>query len=205
MSETHLIEYEITEEQAAAAADAVLESIQARPGAQLARSHIIRTTLYTLLAIVLLAVLTWLGPPPGLWFAPFLLCGLSVVLLLILGLGTVLGASGPWQRRRLDAAMREAFRGLESPHVRWTVTDEQLVVESGGEVHAFGWDEVKDVFLTGTFWLLAIENSPTMLLLADRIPDATARFLLTQARAAGATIRVAGRPSPEPANPAPTA
>jgi hypothetical protein len=197
MPETHVIEYEISEEQAAAAADAVLEAVSARPGAQMARSHLLRTALQTGLAIALLGAVAWVGPPPWLWFAPFLMCGLSVVLVLLLGLRSLVGGSGPWQRRRLDAALREAFRRLESPHVRWTVTDEELVVESGRDVREFRWDEVKDLFLTGTFWIMTMQDAPTMLLLADRIPDRTARFLLTRARDAGATIRVAGRPSPE--------
>ena len=38
------------------------------------------------------------------------------------------------------APLREAFRRLESPRVRWTVTDEQLVVESGPDVRDFRWN-----------------------------------------------------------------
>lgn len=198
MPETYVIEYEITEDQAAAAADAVLEAVNARAGSKVARAHLFWSGLHTLLAIGLLGAMVWLGPPPWLWFAPFLMCGLSVVLVLVVGLGALLGAVGPWQRRQLDAALREAFRRLESPHVRWTVTDEDLVVESGRDVREFGWADVKDVFLTGTFWILALDRGPQMLLLADRISDATARFLLTRARDAGATIRVAGKTNLQP-------
>jgi hypothetical protein len=81
------------------------------------------------------------------------------------------------------------------------VTEEQLTVESGRDVREFPWVDVKDLFLTGTFWIMQIRNAPTMLLLAERIPDATARFLLTRARDVGATIRVAGGKSYGPDEP----
>jgi uncharacterized membrane protein YfcA len=190
VSETHVIEYEITEEQAAAAVDAVVGSLAARPGQMRLREIILRSVGYGIVAAAGIAL-------SAVWDLPWWMFILPVLMLALIAfvLVTTRLTAPSRQRRQLNAALREAFRRLESPHVRWTVTDEELVVESGRDAREFGWDEVKEVFLTGTFWLLTVENGPMMLLLADRIPDATARFLLTRARRAGATIRVAGLPN----------
>jgi hypothetical protein len=195
MPETHVIEYEITEEQAAAAADAVLGSLAIRLGQARLRGLVVQSVLYAIISAVLVAFGVHAGQPWWFFVAPILMVG---VVALLLGLAAVLSAVGPWQRRRLDAALRGAFARLESPRIRWTVTEDQLAVQSGRDVREFGWEDVKDVYLTGTFWIMTLADGPNMLLLADRIPDATARFLLTRARDAGATIRVAGRPSPTP-------
>jgi hypothetical protein len=190
MPETHVIEYEITEEQAAAAADAVLDSLAVRPGRAKLRSLVIQSALYAVMAVATVAFGFHANQPWWFFVAPLLMVG---IVALLLGLTAVLSAIGPWQRRRLDAALRDAFARLESPRIRWTVTDDHVAVQSGRDVREFDWEDVKDVYLTGTFWIITLEDGPNMLLLADRIPDGTARFLLTRARDAGATIRVAAR------------
>ena len=188
MPETHVVEYQLTEDQAAAAADAVLDSLAPGPGEMRLRGIVLRSVGYGVLAAVGIAVGVVWGLPWWLFIGPALILALVVFVL----------ASTWWtatvlKRPRLDAAIREAFRRLESPRIRWTVTDDRLTVESGQDVREFRWADMTDVFLTGTFWILKIRNAPTMLLLADRIPDAAARFLLTRARDVGATIRVAGK------------
>jgi hypothetical protein len=189
MAETHVIEYEITEDQAAAAATAVLEATSPAPGTVQPRSIALKALLYSALAMGAVGLGLWMNQPWWFFVPAVLMLGVSVLVAGILGLHS---ASAPRYRRHLDAALREAFRRLESPHIRWTVTGETLVVESGRDRREFSWTDVKDLFLTGTFWILKVENAPTMLLLADRIPDRTARFLLLRAREVGATIRVAG-------------
>jgi hypothetical protein len=195
MPEAHVIEYEITEEQAAAAAAAVLDSLAPRTARVRLRGLVAQSVLYAVGAAVMIAAGIQTGQPWWFFVAPALMFGLVA---LLLGLTWLLSAVGPWQRRRLDAALRDAFARLESPRIRWTITEDVLAVRSGRDVREFGWADVKDVFLTGTFWIIALEKGPNMLLLADRIPDATARFLLTRARDVGATIRVAGRPNVRP-------
>jgi hypothetical protein len=132
----------------------------------------------------------WLNLPWWFFVLPCLMLGLLFIVIAIFAL---VSAAGPWQRRQVNAALREAFRRLESPHIRWTISGDLMTVESGRDVREIEWEDVKDVFLTGSFWIITLDNGPNMLLLADRIPDATARFLLTRARDVGATIRVAGR------------
>jgi hypothetical protein len=198
MPETHVIEYQLTEDQASAAADAVLESTSVPGGATQLRSLVVKSAVYSGIAVAVMALGAWMNQPWWFFVPGALMLGVSV---LLLGISGLLSAFGPWHRRQLDTALREAFRRLQSPRIRWTVTDERLTVESGPDVREFGWRDVTDVFLTGTFWILKIRNAPTMLLLADRIPDAAARFLLTRARDVGATIRVAGRPPGRPDDP----
>ncbi|HKB04282.1 MAG TPA: hypothetical protein VKD90_18805 [Gemmataceae bacterium] len=191
MFETHVIEYEITEEQASAAAEALLDSIGARTGLARQRYLLVQTALYSAFAIGFVALGFWLNQPWWFFVLPCLMLGLLFIVVAIFAL---VAAAGPWQRRQVDAALREAFRRLESPHIRWTITGDRMTVESGRDVREIEWEDVKDVFLTGSFWIITLEDGPNMLLLADRIPNSTARFLLTRARDVGATIRVAGRP-----------
>ena len=88
------------------------------------------------------------------------------------------------------------MRRLDSPHVRWTLTAERLTVQAGRDVRDIRWEDVKAVGLTGTFWVLTVQGSPHMLFPGDRLPEDAARFLLRQARGAGAAIRVAGGAGP---------
>jgi hypothetical protein len=202
MPERHVIEYEITDEHASAAAEAVAESMTVPAAAGKLRSLVLQSILYSVLAAAAIAFGIWRNQPWWFFVPAVLMLGVAVLLLAI---GGLLAATGPWHQKQLDVALREAFRRLESPHIRWTLTDELLTVESAGKTREFRWADVKDLFLTGTFWIMKIQNAPNMLLLADRIPDATARFLLLRARDAGATIRVAGGKvfPPEPGDPPP--
>jgi hypothetical protein len=95
------------------------------------------------------------------------------------------------QRKRLGEALREAIRGLDSVRVRWTITAETLTIQSGKDVREIRWADVTELSLTGTFWLLTVARSPTMLLAGNRLPESTARFVLACAQRAGTRIRVA--------------
>ena len=191
MSESYVIEYEITEESAEAAADAILALHGG--GEPLGRMRPILVQFGLLgLFVMLLAVLGVLMGQPWWFFVVVTL--LLVIVGLIFGLSFLVVLVTPRQQQWARDALGEAFRRLESPHVRWTLTRELLTVQAGRDVREMRWQDVKEVGLTGTFWVLAVNGSPHMLFPGDRLPEDAARFLLEQARNAGADIRVANRP-----------
>jgi hypothetical protein len=189
MAESYVIEYEIREESAEAAAEAILALHGGAEPLGRMRPILIQFGLLGLF-VMLLAVLGILMGQPW-WF-------FVVVTLLLVIVGVVFGLSflvvlvTPRQRQWARDALGEAFRRLESPHVRWTLTRDLLTVQAGRDVREIRWEDVKEVGLTGTFWVLAVNGSPHMLFPGDRLPKDAARFLLEQARNAGAEIRVAG-------------
>jgi hypothetical protein len=130
----------------------------------------------------------WMDQP---WWFFVVLSLLFVVVGLIFGLSLMVVLATPRQRRWAREALREAFRRLESPYVRWTLTPNHLTVQSGRDTRAIRWEDVLEVGLTGSFWILTVRGSPHMLFPGDRLPNDAARFLLVRARNAGAAIRVA--------------
>jgi len=194
MAERYVIEYEITEESAEAAADAVLSLHGgAEPLARM-RPILLQFGLLGLLVMVLTALGVLMGQP---WWFFVVVTLLLVIVGLVFGLSFLVVLVTPRQRQWARDALREAFRRLESPRVRWTLTPDRLTVQAGPDVRDIRWEDVKEVGLTGTFWVLTVKGSPHMLFPGDRLPDDAARFLLNQARNAGATIRVAGGSQPE--------
>jgi len=189
MAESYVIEYEITEESAEAAADAVLSLHGGTEPLARMRPILIQFGLLGLFVMVLTLLGVWLGQP---WWFFVVVTLLLVIVGLIFALSFLVVLVTPRQRQWARDALGEAFRRLESPHVRWTLTADQLTVQAGRDVRDIRWEDVKEVGLTGTFWVLAVKGSPHMLFPGDRLPEDAARFLLKQARNAGAEIRVAG-------------
>ena len=189
MAESYVIEYEITAESAEAAADAILSLHGgAEPLARM-RPILVQFALLGLFVMALTMLGLWMGQP---WWFFVVVTLLLVIVGLVFGLSFLVALVTPRQRQWARDALGEAFRRLESPHVRWTLTMDQLTVQAGRDVRDIRWEDVKEVGLTGTFWVLAVKGSPHMLFPGDRLPDDAARFLLKQARNAGAEIRVAG-------------
>jgi hypothetical protein len=188
MAETHVIEYELTEEMANAAADAVIASTGRGATAGRLRSLLIQLGIYGLIAIGVLIIGIQTDQPWWFFVAPVAMLALAVPVLGGLALAYLFGGG---QQRHVSEALREGIRGLDSRHVRWTVTEDTLTVQSGKDVRVIRWADVTDLSLTGTFWLLTVTGSPTMLLSGERVPEATARFVLECAQRAGTRIRVA--------------
>jgi hypothetical protein len=188
MAETHVIEYELTEEMAAAAADAVIASTGRGATVGRLRRLLIQLGIYGLIALGAVVIGIQTNQPWWFYVAPVAMLALSVLVLGGMALAYVFGGG---QQKHLENVLRQGIRGLDSRHVRWTVTDHTLTVQSGKEVRVIRWSNVKELTLTGTFWLLTVTGSPTMLLSGERVPEDTARFILKCAQQAGTRIRVA--------------
>src|SRR5262245_53837846 len=189
MAETHVIEYELTEEMADAAANAVIASTGRGATVGRLRRLLIQLGIYGLIALGAVVIGIETDQPWWFYVAPVAMLALSVLVLGGMGLAYVFGGG---QQKHLENALREGIRGLDSRHVRWTVTDGTLTVQSGKDIRVIRWANVQELTLTGTFWLLTATGSPTMLLSGERVPEDTARFILKCAQQAGTRIRVAG-------------
>jgi hypothetical protein len=187
VTDTHVIEYEVTEDMADAAADAILRSLSKTPTSLKPRRLMAQMAAYAAAALILAAVGVWLQQPWWFIVLPCTLFGLAVV---IVGLCAMVGGLSPVVRRQIHNALAAAFRRLQSPHVRWTIDSATLSVQSGRDVREIRWSDVNDLFLDSDFWVMRVSGHPTMLLRADAIGNQAARFLLTQARDHGASIRV---------------
>jgi hypothetical protein len=188
MAEIHVIEYELTEEMADAAAAAVVASSGRGTAVGRLRRLLIQLGIYGLIAFGVLIIGIQTEQPWWFFIAPVAMLALSALVLGAMGLAHVLGG----RQRSLGDALREGIRSLDSRQVRWTVTEDTLTVQSGKDVRVIRWVNVKELSLTGTFWLLTATGSPPMLLSGDRVPETTARFILECAQRAGTRIRVAG-------------
>jgi|GEM_PF-5633444 len=187
MAETHVIEYELTEEMADAAAAAVVASSSRGAAVARFRRLLIQLGIYGLIALGALVIGIQTDQPWWFFVAPVAMLALSAIVLGGMGVAYLLGR----QQRSLGDALREGIRSLDSRHVRWTVTEDTLTIQSGKDVRVIRWANVRELSLTGTFWLLTASGSPTMLLSGDRVPENTARFILQCAKRAGTRIRVA--------------
>ncbi|HJZ92882.1 MAG TPA: hypothetical protein VKE40_18555 [Gemmataceae bacterium] len=187
MTDTHVIEYEVSEDMADAAADAILKSLGTPPTALNPRRLMAQMAVYATAAVLLAGVGAWLQQPWWFFMLPCALLGLAGI---VVGLSAMVAGLSPGVRRQIHNGLAAAFRRLQSPHVRWTVDSATITVQSGRGVREIRWSDVKDVFLDRDFWVMRVNGHPTMLLRADAIRNETARFLLTQARGHGASIRM---------------
>jgi hypothetical protein len=187
VTESHVIEYEVSEDMADAAADAILRSLGPTPTSLKPRRLMAQMAVYAAAALILAAVGVWLKQP---WWFIVLPCALFGLAVVIVGLCAMVGGLSPVVRGQIHNALAAAFRRLRSPHVCWTIDSATLSVQSGRNVREIRWTDVKDLFLDRDFWVMRVSGHPTMLLRADAIGNKTARFLLTQARDHGVSIRV---------------
>jgi len=188
MAETHVIVYELTDDMADAAADAVIDSTPGLVMTGRLRSLVIQLGIYGFASVGVLVIGIETDQPWWFFVAPAAMLALVAV---VGGAMMVAYLFGWGQRKHLGDVLREAIRGLDSVRVRWTITAEQLTIQSGKDVREIRWADVTELSLTGTFWLLTVSGSPTMLLAGNRLPEATARFVLACAQRAGTRIRVA--------------
>jgi hypothetical protein len=187
VTDTHVIEYEVSEDMSEAAADAILRSLGTAPTALRRRRFLVYMASYATAFLFFAAVGVWLQKP---WWFFILPCAGLGLCGIVAGLFAILTGLTPGVRRQIHNAVAAAIRRLQSPHVRWRIDSATLSIQTGRDVREIQWSDVKDLFLDRDFWVMRVSGHPTMLLRADAIGNETARFLLTQARDHGASIRL---------------
>lgn len=187
MPEAYVFEYEVTDQIIADAADAVLASVGAgRPPRRL-RSLVLAEALVCLQLLIGLIAGVLLGLPD--WI---LVTAGAVLLMLSLWTGLVAFTllMYPWNRRRYERLIREAYQRLDSTWVRFRLGEDGFTVESRTTFREVGWTDVGTAFVGRTFWILATGAHGHLLLPVSALPPGAERYLLDRLTSAGGRVRL---------------
>jgi hypothetical protein len=176
VSATHAIEYVVSEDQVERLLLAGLAAKKLNPPSS-KRASVILWVCVGLLVLVTIFYWAVLG------------FDCTVPLLALLNMVLVLGwAIRVRSHRRLRAVFSEYVQKLGSSPVRWTLSDGGMACESALGAREVRWTDIRGITFGHGYWAVAEKSGNITLLPADKFSEQAERFLLAQAREAGATI-----------------
>jgi hypothetical protein len=187
MAAVFTFQYELTADLIPEAAEATLAAQRAgRPPERIRQVAIGEAIVCAQLLAVLIASIALDFPAWLIWLAATALA----VFGLFTGLIVFVLVMYPHNRARYERMIAESFQKLDSPWIRWTLTDERFLIESRTTVREHPWTAVREAFVGRTFWILAINRRQRFLLPVSAIPPGAERFLLDRLTQAGSKVQL---------------
>src|SRR5258708_25630291 len=172
MPETYVFEYLVTDEIIVEAAEAALVATNAgRPPRRLrsvviAEAFVLVQLLIGLIAGIVFDLPDWIIVTAG---AVFVLLGLWT------GLVAFTLVMYPWNRRRYLRLIGESYQKLDSPLIRFSLSESGFTVESRPTHRPVPWSGVSQAFVGRTFSILTASKHGQLLLPVSGFPPGAAR------------------------------
>ena len=190
MSETHVVEHEISEEMLEPGIDALVAS----EGMDRPLPSIRDFVIPCLVAVALASVLILFGVREALPWPYFLVVGLPIAASILLFGGYLTHFLIRLLCRRIGRyIVRKGMWRSGDPRVRWSFNQDGLSLQEGAEFREIGWGDVKDLFIAPKVWVLKVRaDRPIWLLWSAALPGEVDQFIRTQVRQFRVPIRTAG-------------
>jgi hypothetical protein len=187
MATAFTFEYEVSPEIIAdAAATTLIAQRAGQPSPQMRKAAIAWGILFfQVLGVLIVAIVVELPD----WVIA-LAAALTVVFALCFGLYLFVVVLHPLNQAIYERNISRAFRKLDTPRIRWDLSEAGFTVETRTTRREQPWTTVREAFVGRKFWILTLVASERLLIPVLAMPVGAERFLLDCIIQAGGALRM---------------